>query len=138
MFRKFEDERSSRWKIAIFLLICFHLGFCLNDFILWTFYFAFIISFNLDILPINLDNCCCWHPTFLRSKKKKGNKGKKENFKAETIKRLSLKLKRYYFSHSRVSRILADNTFQCSMAPPLWNSFLRRSCFKHYLYVDLK
>ena len=44
-------------------------------------------------------------PTFLRSRKEKGIKGKKESFKVETIKKLSPKSKCYCFSHSRVSRI---------------------------------
>ena len=62
--------------------------------------------------------------SFCVAKRKKGNKGKKETFKAETIKRLSLMSKCHCFSHSRASRIqkfflVADNTFQCSMAPPL-------------------
>ena len=39
-------------------------------------------------------------------KKKNGNKGKSRNdFKAETIKRLSPRSKCYYFSHSRPPRI---------------------------------
>ena len=68
---------------------------------------------------------------------KNGNKGKKgKSFKAETIKRLSPRSKPYCFSHSRASRIqffssrpamVADNTFQCSVAPPLSNPF-RRPC----------
>ena len=45
-------------------------------------------------------------PTFLRSKKKNGNKGKsRKDLKAETIKRLSPRLKCYCFSHSRAPRI---------------------------------
>ena len=44
--------------------------------------------------------------TFLRSKKKNGNKGKgRKDFKAETIKRLSSRLKCYCFSHSGAPRI---------------------------------
>ena len=70
--------------------------------------------------------------TFLRSIKKNGVKRKKRNsFKAETIKRLSPSTKCYCFSHYRASIIqkfpnmVADNTFHCFMAPPLWNSFHR-------------
>ena len=45
-------------------------------------------------------------PTSLRNKKKKGKeKEKRKTFKAETIKRLSLRSKCYCFSYSRVSRI---------------------------------
>ena len=68
-------------------------------------------------------------PTFLPSKKKKGKQRKaKKTFKAENIKRLSLKSKLYCLSHSRASRIqnfscrptmVADNTSQCSMATAL-------------------
>ena len=44
--------------------------------------------------------------TFSRSKKKKGKERKaRETFKAETIKRLSLKSKLYCLSHSRESRV---------------------------------
>ena len=67
--------------------------------------------------------------TFLRSKKKNGNKGKtRKSFKAETIKKLSPRSKCYCFSHSRASRIqklfcrptmMADSTFQCSVASPI-------------------
>ena len=65
-------------------------------------------------------------PTFLHSKKKKGRqREKRKGFKAETIKRLSPRSKYYCFNHSRATRIqncfgrptmVADNTFQCSMA----------------------
>ena len=68
-------------------------------------------------------------PTFLHSKNKKWKQRKKrKSFKAESIERLSPRLKCYCFSLSRVSRIqifsccpimVADNTFHCSMAPPL-------------------
>ena len=65
--------------------------------------------------------------TFLRSKKKKKKRKekqrKKKDFKAETIKRLSPRSKRYNLSHARASGIqkcflsanqhLADNTFHC-------------------------
>ena len=64
-------------------------------------------------------------PTFLRSKKKKmETKEKRKGFKAEIINRLSPRLKCYCFGHSRASRIqmVADNTFQCSMTPPLCHS----------------
>ena len=45
-------------------------------------------------------------PTFLRSKKKKGKQRKaRKTFKAETIKRLPLRLKLYCLNHSRASRI---------------------------------
>ena len=45
-------------------------------------------------------------PQFLSSKKKKGKQRKqRKSFRAETIKRLSLRSKCYYFSHSRASRI---------------------------------
>ena len=45
------------------------------------------------------------HPTFLRSKKKKGKQRKKrKSLKVETIKRLSQRSKCYCFSHSRVPR----------------------------------
>ena len=48
----------------------------------------------------------CSPPTFLRSKKKKGKQRRAgTTFKAETIKRLSLRSKCYCFSHSRVFRI---------------------------------
>ena len=67
--------------------------------------------------------------TFLRGKKKNGNKGKtRKSFKAETIKKLSPRSKCYCFSHSRASRIqklfcrptmMADSTFQCSVASPI-------------------
>ena len=44
-------------------------------------------------------------PHFLRSKKKKGKQRKaRKTFKAETIKRLSLRSKLYCLSHSRASR----------------------------------
>ena len=76
-----------------------------------------------------------WSPTFLRSKMKKMKQRKKrKSFKAETIKRLSPKSKCYCFSHSRVSKIktlscwstmVSGNTFQCSIAPSLWNQFYR-------------
>ena len=69
--------------------------------------------------------CCCWParsqgrrhwggwagvmpppPTFLRSKKKKGKQRKaRKTFKAETSKRLPLRLKLHCLSHSRTSRI---------------------------------
>ena len=46
------------------------------------------------------------YPTFWRSEKKKGGQGqKRKGFKAETIKKLSPRLKYYWSSHSRVSRI---------------------------------
>ena len=66
----------------------------------------------------------------------KTKKKKRKIFKAETIKRLSPRLKYYCFNHSEClefknfsSRLtmVADNTCQCSMAPPLWNPF-RRPC----------
>ena len=65
---------------------------------------------------------------FCSAKRKKGNKGEKKTFKAETIKRPSPRSKCYCFSHSRASRIQrfflsANITFQYSMAPPLWNPF---------------
>ena len=45
-------------------------------------------------------------PTFLRSKKKRGKQRKvRKTFKAETIKRLSLRSKLHCLSHSRASRI---------------------------------
>ena len=45
-------------------------------------------------------------PTFLRSKNKKGRqREKRKDFKAETIKRLSLRSKYFCFNHSRASRI---------------------------------
>ena len=48
----------------------------------------------------------CSPPLFLRGKKKKGKQRKaRKNFKAETIKRLSLRSKLYCLSHSRESRI---------------------------------
>ena len=67
--------------------------------------------------------------TFLSGKKKNGNKEKtRKSFKAETIKKLSPRSKCYCFSHSRASRIqklfcrptmMADSTFQCSVASPI-------------------
>lgn len=43
---------------------------------------------------------------FCVAKRKRGNKGKKEqSFKEETIERLSLRSKYYYFRHSRASKI---------------------------------
>ena len=68
-------------------------------------------------------------PHFFRSKKKKGKqREKRKTFKAETIKRLSPKsnvtvlviLERLEFKNSSGRQIMvADNTCQCSMAPPL-------------------
>ena len=47
-----------------------------------------------------------WSSTFLRAKKKKGNKAeKRKSFNAETIKIMSPWSKFYCFSHSRASRI---------------------------------
>ena len=66
-------------------------------------------------------------PTFLRSKKKKWRQMEKRNdFKAEIIKRQSPRSKYHCFNHSTASRIrkfflLANygrHSFQCSMAPP--------------------
>ena len=46
------------------------------------------------------------HPLFCIAKRKNGNKGEsRKDFKAETIKRLSPRLKCYCFSHSRAPRI---------------------------------
>ena len=64
-------------------------------------------------------------PLFCVAKRKKWKQKKKEKgFKAEIINRLSPRLKCYCFGHSRASRIqmVADNTFQCSMTPPLCHS----------------
>ena len=64
-------------------------------------------------------------PLFCVAKRKKWKQKKKEKgFKAEIINRLSSRLKCYCFGHSRASRIqmVADNTFQCSMTPPLCHS----------------
>ena len=66
-------------------------------------------------------------------KKKWKQRKKRKSFKAETIKRLSPRSKCYCFSYSRASRIQQlflsanhdDDTFQCSMASPLWNLFRR-------------
>ena len=76
--------------------------------------------------------------TFLRSKtnkqKKRKQRKKRNSFKAETVKSLSPTSKCHCFSHSRSYRIqifscrstvTAGNTFQCSMAPLLWNPFRR-------------
>ena len=62
-----------------------------------------------------------WPPLFCGAKRKNGNKVKsRTDFKAETIKRLSPRLKCYCFSHSRAPRIqnfscrptmVAENTF---------------------------
>ena len=75
---------------------------------------------------------------FLRIKNKKGEqREKRKTFKAETIKRLSPRLKCYclailerleFKNFSGRSTMVADNTCQCSMAPPLWNPF-RRPCW---------
>ena len=47
-----------------------------------------------------------WPLTFLHSKKKTGKKGeKRNNFRGETIKRLSQRSKCYCFSHSRAFKI---------------------------------
>ena len=72
---------------------------------------------------------------FFCSKKKIGEKrGKRKSFKAKTIKRLSPRLKCYYFSHSRASRIQklffsanhgGRHSFSVFHAPPLWNTFRR-------------
>ena len=68
-------------------------------------------------------------PTFLCRKRKNGNKGQNtKDFKAETIKRLLLRLShtvlailvRLEFKNfSFRPTMVADNTFQCSLAPPL-------------------
>ena len=72
-------------------------------------------------------------PTLFGIAKRKGKQRRIERFKAETIKKLSPRPKCYYFSHSRTPRIQTfflvshsrwpASTFQCSMAPPLWNPF---------------
>ena len=49
--------------------------------------------------------------THIHTEKKEKQRAKRKSCKAETITRLSPRSKRYYFSHSRASRI------QCSMAP---------------------
>ena len=60
-------------------------------------------SFPFRIYSVNAP---CPPPHFLCSKKKKGKQRKaRKAFKAETIKRLSLRSKLYCFSHSRASRI---------------------------------
>ena len=43
------------------------------------------------------------HPLFCVAKRKNGNKAKRKTFKAETIKRLSLRSKLYCLNHSRTS-----------------------------------
>ena len=75
------------------------------------------------------------HGPFLSSKKQNWKQRKKrKSFKAKTIKMLSPSSKCSRFSHSRASRIqnfssrstmVADNTFQCFVALPLWNPFCR-------------
>ena len=68
-------------------------------------------------------------PTFLHRKKKRETKGKRKSFKAETFKRLSPRSKCYCFSllkrvdFQNISfrlTMVAENTFQCCLAPPLW------------------
>ena len=52
--------------------------------------------------------------THTHAEKKEKQREKRKSCKAETITRLSPRSKRYYFSHSRASRI------QCSMAALFW------------------
>ena len=77
---------------------------------------------------------CHGSSTFLRSKNRKGKQRKKKIFKAETIKRLLARSKCYCFNYSSASRIqkfscrpnmVANNTFQSSISPPLRNPFRR-------------
>ena len=77
--------------------------------------------------------------TFLRSKKKKGQqREKRKTFKQKLLKgchqvqnvTVLAIVERLEFKHfSGRPTMVADNTCQCSMAPPLWNSFLR-PCMK--------
>ena len=54
-------------------------------------------------------------PIFLRSKNKKGKQGeKRKSFKAETIKRLSPKLKYYCSSHFKASGIQKKKLFSAN------------------------
>ena len=67
--------------------------------------------------------------TFLRNKKRKGNKGNKERSSKEKLLKgchqgqnatVLVILERLEFKNfSCRSNMVADNTFQCSMAPPL-------------------
>ena len=78
-------------------------------------------------------------PTFLRGKKKWMQRKKRKGFKAETIKRLSPRLKCYCFSHSRASIIqnffmLANNGgrqyFSVLHGPSTLKSILPALCFR--------
>ena len=63
-------------------------------------------------------------PIFLRSKNKKGKQGeKRKSFKAETIKRLSPKLKYYCSSHFKASGIQKKKII---FGQPWWRTILFR------------
>ena len=77
------------------------------------------------------------HTLFCVAKRKKGNKGEKKSFKAETIKGCHqgqnvtvLAILEYpeFKNFSCRPTMVVDNTFQCSMAPTLWNPFHRLCC----------
>ena len=67
------------------------------------------VCLNVEHAPLNVGHATPPPPPpsrFCIAKRKNGNKGKsRKDFKAETIKRLSPRLKCYSFSYSSVSRI---------------------------------
>ena len=85
--------------------------------------------------PVTPSRRGCWDDLppsrffWVAKMKKKRQSKKRKSFKAKTIKKLSPWSKCYFFNHSRAyiikPTIMADNTCQCPMAPPLWNPFRR-------------
>ena len=84
-------------------------------------------------------------PHFCAAKRKKGNKGKKERVLKQKLLKGSHQgqnitvlpiLKRIEFKNlSCRLTLVADNTFQCSMAPPLWNPFRPPWPWKYNTFV---
>ena len=85
------------------------------------------------------------HPTFLRSKKRKGRQREKKKelnlskgcHQGQNIIVLTIPERLEFKIFSYLSTMVTDNTFQCSMSPPppsltlpLWNPF-RRPCLKN-------
>ena len=79
---------------------------------------------------------CPPHPSFFcEAKRNKKNKGKKErvsrqkllkgSHQGQNVTVLAILESLEFQNFTCRSTMVADNTFQCSMAPPLWNPFCR-------------